>query len=63
VLLTILLITPVLPNTVIYYGQVINDTKELSKIKWSVLGIFGDQDQSISADSVKAFERALKQVL
>jgi carboxymethylenebutenolidase len=50
-----------LAATVIYYGQVINDTKELSKIKWPVLGIFGDQDQSISVDSVKAFERGLNE--
>jgi len=50
-----------LAATVIYYGQVINDTRELSKIKWPVLGIFGDHDQSISVDSVKAFERALNE--
>ena len=50
-----------LAATVIYYGQVINDTKELSKIKWPVIGIFGDQDQSISVDSVKAFERGLNE--
>jgi carboxymethylenebutenolidase len=50
-----------LAATVMYYGQVINDTKELSKIKWPVLGIFGDQDQSISVDSVKAFERTLNE--
>jgi carboxymethylenebutenolidase len=40
---------------------VINDTRELSKIKWPVLGIFGDQDQSISVDSVKAFKQALNE--
>src|ERR687891_332993 len=50
-----------LAATVIYYGQVINDTRELSKIKWPVLGIFGDHDQSISVDSVKSFERALNE--
>jgi carboxymethylenebutenolidase len=33
--------------SVIYYGNLVNDTNdtnELSKIKWPVLGIFGDQD-------------------
>jgi carboxymethylenebutenolidase len=50
-----------LAATVIYYGQVINDTKELSKIKWPVLAIFGDQDQSISVDSVNVFEQALNE--
>ena len=48
-----------LAATMIYYGQLVNDTGELSKIKWPVLGIFGDQDQSISVDSVRAFEQAL----
>ena len=50
-----------LAATIIYYGQVVNDTRELSKIKWPVLGIFGDQDQAISVDSVRAFERALNE--
>jgi carboxymethylenebutenolidase len=50
-----------LAATIIYYGQVVNDTNEISKIKWPVLGIFGDQDQSISVDSVEAFEQALNE--
>lgn len=50
-----------LAATIIYYGQVVNDTSELSKIKWPVLGIFGDQDQAISVDSVEAFERGLNE--
>jgi carboxymethylenebutenolidase len=50
-----------LAASIIYYGQVVNDTRELSKIKWPVLGIFGDQDQAISVDSVTAFERALNE--
>jgi carboxymethylenebutenolidase len=48
-----------LAATVIYYGNLVNDTNELSKIKWPVLGIFGDQDQSIPVESVNAFEQAL----
>src|SRR5918999_4807213 len=51
-----------LAATIIYYGQVVNDTGELSKIRWPVLGIFGDKDQAISVDSVRAFENALNEV-
>lgn len=50
-----------LAATIIYYGQVVNDTRELSEITWPVLGIFGAQDQAISVDSVRAFERALNE--
>ena len=50
-----------LAATVIYYGNLVNDTNELSKIKWPVLGIFGDQDQSIPVKSVNAFEQALNE--
>jgi carboxymethylenebutenolidase len=50
-----------LAATVIYYGNLVNDTSELSKINWPVLGVFGDQDQSIPVESVNAFERALNE--
>jgi carboxymethylenebutenolidase len=50
-----------LAATIIYYGRLVNDTNELSKIKWPVLGIFGDEDDSISVDSVKAFGRGLNE--
>jgi carboxymethylenebutenolidase len=50
-----------LAATVIYYRNLVNDTNELSKIKWPVLGIFGDQDQSIPVESVNAFEQALNE--
>lgn len=48
-----------LAATVIYYGRLITDNATLAKIKWPVLGIFGDQDSSIPVDTVKAFESAL----
>ena len=48
-----------LSATVIYYGRLITDNATLAKIKWPVLGIFGDQDRSIPVDTVKAFESAL----
>ena len=50
-----------LAATVIYYGDLVNNTSELSKIKWPVLGIFGDQDQSIPVESVNTFEQALNE--
>ena len=50
-----------LAATVIYYGNLVNDTNELSKINWPVLGIFGNQDQSIPVKSVNAFEQALNE--
>jgi carboxymethylenebutenolidase len=48
-----------LSATVIYYGRLMTDNATLAKIKWPVLGIFGDQDRSIPIDTVKAFESAL----
>jgi carboxymethylenebutenolidase len=48
-----------LSATVIYYGRFVTEPETLSKIQWPVLGIFGDQDKSISVESVKKFEEAL----
>jgi carboxymethylenebutenolidase len=50
-----------LAATIIYYCNLVNDANEISKIKWPVLGIFGDQDQSIPVESVNAFEQALNE--
>jgi carboxymethylenebutenolidase len=48
-----------LAATVLYYGNPVMDEQELSKIKWPVLGIFGDQDESIPVENVTKFEQAL----
>jgi carboxymethylenebutenolidase len=48
-----------LAATIIYYGNLVSDQESISKIKWPVLGVFGDQDKSISVESVKQFEKAL----
>ena len=48
--------------TVIYYGQPVTNTTELSAIKWPVLGFFGDKDQSISVDEVKKFKSDLDNI-
>jgi carboxymethylenebutenolidase len=51
-----------LSSTVIYYGSLISDPHELSKIKWPVLGIFGDQDNSIPVENVTNFKAALDSI-
>lgn len=48
-----------LAATVLYYGNLVTDQQQLSKIKGPVLGIFGSEDQSIPVSEVKKFEEAL----
>jgi carboxymethylenebutenolidase len=48
-----------LSATVIYYGRLVTEPETLSKIKWPVLGIFGDKDESIPVATVEEFEEAL----
>ncbi|MFL6323458.1 MAG: dienelactone hydrolase family protein [Nitrososphaeraceae archaeon] len=46
--------------TILYYGTpLVTDKQELSKIKWPVLGIFGDKDQSIPLSNIQQFKTAL----
>ncbi len=46
--------------TILYYGTpLVNDRQELSKIKWPVLGIFGDHDQAIPLSQINSFKSAL----
>jgi carboxymethylenebutenolidase len=46
--------------TILYYGTpLVSDKQELSKIKWPVLGIFGDKDQAIPLLSIQQFKAAL----
>lgn len=42
-----------LATTALYYGNLVTDQKELSKIGWPVVGIFGNRDQSIPVDRGK----------
>ena len=37
----------------------VTDKQELSKIKWPVLGIFGDKDQAIPLSKIQQFKAAL----
>ena len=49
-----------LAATIVYYGGgMATSTEALAPIEWPVLGIFGDQDQVISADMVGQFETSL----
>jgi len=48
-----------LDATVIYYGSLNIDRKELKKISWPVLGIFGEEDSSIPTSTVHKFRDAL----
>src|SRR5215204_7527749 len=48
-----------LAATVIYYGRLVTEPETLSQINWPVLGIFGDQDESIPVPTVEQFEQAL----
>lgn len=49
-----------LAATVLYYGTpLVTDKQELSKIKWPVLGIFGDKDQAIPLSNIQQFKSAL----
>lgn len=50
-----------LDATVVYYGGgMATTTEQLAPIAWPVLGIFGDQDQAIPVETVRAFEASLK---
>ena len=50
-----------LDATVVYYGGgMATSTEKLAPITWPVLGIFGDQDQVIPVENVRAFEASLE---
>jgi carboxymethylenebutenolidase len=51
-----------LAATVLYYGTpLVTDKESLSKIKWPLLGIFGNKDQSIPLDEINQFRTSLNQ--
>jgi carboxymethylenebutenolidase len=46
--------------TILYYGTpLVTDKQQLSKIKWPVLGIFGDKDQAIPVSNIEQFKASL----
>ena len=51
-----------LAATILYYGTpLVTDKDSISKIKWPVLGIFGDKDQAIPIAEVNQFSATLNQ--
>jgi carboxymethylenebutenolidase len=49
--------------TILYYGTpLVTDKQQLSKIKWPVLGIFGDKDQAIPVPNIQQFKAALDSI-
>lgn len=42
-----------------YYGTPVTDKEKLAAIKWPVLGVFGDRDNSIPVETARQFEAAL----
>src|SRR6476620_3385540 len=49
-----------LAATILYYGTpLVTDKQEVSKIKWPVLGIFGDKDQAIPLPEIQKFKAVL----
>src|SRR5262245_14098981 len=52
-----------LAATIIYYGStLVTDNSNLSKIKWPVLGVFGDRDRGIPVEKVNEFKATLDEV-
>ena len=59
---TALLLPDKIDATVIYYGHLETDKDKLATLKMPVLGFFGGQDKSIPVDSVRQFEKTLKEL-
>jgi carboxymethylenebutenolidase len=57
---TALLLPDRLDAAVIYYGHLVSDPQRLATLEMPILGLFGEQDQGIPLDSVRAFEGALR---
>jgi carboxymethylenebutenolidase len=52
-----------LAATILYYGTpLVIEKSELSKIKWPILGIFGDKDQAIPLKQINQFKAALDEI-
>jgi carboxymethylenebutenolidase len=51
-----------LDAVVIYYGHLITDPERLATLQMPILGHFGEADQGIPLDDVRAFEAALDEV-
>ncbi len=56
---TAILLGDKLDAAVIYYGRVLTEADDLAPIRAPVLGLFGENDRGIPADSVRAFESTM----
>lgn len=46
--------------SVVYYGTPVTDPARLKNMSQPILGIWGEDDQSVKVDAVRAFEQSLK---
>lgn len=53
--------TPGIAGTVICYGRLVTDSASIAKINGPLLGIFGNDDNGISPESVREFEHACRE--
>jgi carboxymethylenebutenolidase len=53
---------PALAACVIYYGQLITDQEALKKTSAPTIGFFGEDDRGIPVESVRAFEKAMREL-
>ncbi|WP_428323967.1 virginiamycin B lyase family protein [Nitrosopumilus sp.] len=60
--LNLALDNPEMDATVIYYGQLVTNSEDLSKIDWPILGIFAELDNGIPPETVKEFESSLNDI-
>jgi carboxymethylenebutenolidase len=49
-----------LDAAVIYYGQLIDDERQLEALNVPILGLFGERDRGVTVESVEAFEAAME---
>lgn len=57
---TAILLPDELDATVIYYGRLVTDPKQLAPLRMPILGIFGGQDRGIPLETVLEFENTLQ---
>ncbi len=58
--LSLALAEPTLAAGVLYYGRLLTDEATIASLKVPLLGNFGGQDQGITPDSVREFEKKAK---
>lgn len=57
-----LLLASQVDATVIYYGRLVTDPEKLMALRAPVLGLFGSEDQGIPVETVREFEKAMKEL-